>query len=90
MGQQDPPLRQTLCEEGGPAPVPTSLEGVADLLAGLSEHQYGVGVATMAYSAQRAKMAQGADRRRWTELFVQSFNFVHRDISGAPEHALGR
>ncbi|KAJ3594883.1 hypothetical protein NHX12_004188 [Muraenolepis orangiensis] len=90
MGQQDPPLRQTLCEEGGPAPIPTSLEGVADLLAGLSEHQYGVGVATMAYSAQRAKMAQGADRRRWTELFVQSFNFVHRDISGALESALGR
>lgn len=86
---QAPPHWKTLAEEGGPLFVPTSPEGVADLLSGLSEQQYGVGVATMAYTAQRAKLAQGEDRRRWTELFINSFKYVYTDIMGDPEKALG-
>lgn len=86
---QAPPHWKPLAEEGGPLFVPTSLEGVADLLSGLSEQQYGVGVATMAYTAQRAKLAQGEDRRQWTELFINSFKYVYGDIMGDPEKALG-
>lgn len=86
---QAPPPWKPLAEEGSHSLVPTSLEGVASLLNGLSEQQYGVGVATMAYTAQRAKLAQGADRQQWTQLFINSFKYVYGDILGDPEKALG-
>lgn len=88
VGQAPPPWRP-LAEEGSPSQVPTSLEAVAGLLSGLSEQQYGVGVATMAYTAQRAKLTQGADRQRWTQLFIDSFKYVYGDIMGDPEKAMG-
>lgn len=86
---QAPSPWKPLAEESSPSLVPTSLEGVASLLNGLSEQQYGVGVATMAYTAQRAKLAQGADRQQWTQLFIDSFKYVYGDIMGDPEKALG-
>ncbi|XP_028328297.1 collagen alpha-2(VI) chain isoform X2 [Gouania willdenowi] len=85
---QAPPLWKPLAEEGSPPAVPTSLGAVANLLSGLSEHQYGVGVATMAYTAQRAKLAQGSNRQQWTQLFIDSFKYVYGDILGDPEKAL--
>ncbi|XP_074545343.1 collagen alpha-2(VI) chain isoform X2 [Halichoeres trimaculatus] len=85
---QAPSPWKPLAEEGNPSLVPTSLEGVANLLNGLSEQQYGVGVATMAYTAQRAKVAQGSDRQQWTQLFIDSFKYVYGDIMGDPEKAL--
>ncbi|XP_019966049.1 collagen alpha-2(VI) chain isoform X2 [Paralichthys olivaceus] len=88
VGQAPPPWKP-LAEEGSPSLVPTSLESVASLLSGLSEQQYGVGVATMAYTAQRAKLAQGADRQQWTQLFINSFKYVYGDIMGDPEKAIG-
>ncbi|XP_065809861.1 collagen alpha-2(VI) chain isoform X2 [Labrus bergylta] len=87
--EQAPSSWKALSEEGNPSLVPTSLEGVASLLNGLSEQQYGVGVATMAYTAQRAKLAEGSDRQQWTELFIDSFKYVYGDILGDPEKALG-
>lgn len=86
---QAPPPWKPLAEEGNPSLVPTSLEGVAILLNGLSEKQYGAGIATMAYTAQRAKLAQGEDRQQWTQLFIDSFKYVYGDIMGDPEKALG-
>lgn len=80
----DPQPWKTLCDESSPRLVPTSLTGVANLLNGLSEQQYGVGVATMAYTAQRAKLAQGEDRQQWTQLFIDSFKYVYGDIMGDP------
>lgn len=84
-----PPPWKPLAEEGSPSLVPTSVEGVANLLSGLSEQQYGVGIATMAYTAQRAKLAQGEDRQQWTQLFIDSFKYVYGDIIGDPDKALG-
>lgn len=84
-----PPAWRPLAEEGAPSLVPTSLEGVAGLLNQLGKEQYGVGVATMAYSAQRAKLAKGADRQEWTRLFIDSFKYVYGDILGDPEKAIG-
>lgn len=84
-----PPPWKPLCEEGSAPLVPTSLEGVASLLSSLSERQYGVGVATMAYAAQRAKLAQEPDRRRWTQLFIDSFKYVYGGITGDPQKVLG-
>lgn len=76
-------------EECSPSLVPTSLEGVSNLLSSLSEHQYGAGVATMAYTAQRAKLAQGVDRQQWTQLFIDSFKYVYAGIIEDPKKALG-
>ncbi|MEQ2185666.1 hypothetical protein GOODEAATRI_020650, partial [Goodea atripinnis] len=78
-----------LAEEGSPSLVPTSLESVASLLSSLSEQQYGVGIATMAYTAQRAKLTQGVDREQWTNLFIDSFKYVYGDLMGDPEKAFG-
>lgn len=86
-GQASLPWRP-LAEEGSRSLVPTSMDGVATLLNGLIEQQYGVGIATMAYTAQRAKFAQGTDRQQWTELFIDSFKYVYGDIMGDPEKAL--
>lgn len=86
---QAPPPWKPLAEEGSPPPVPTSVEGVANLLNSLSEHQYEVGVATMAYTAQRAKLAQGVDRQQWTQLFIDSFKYVYGNIMGDPNTVLG-
>lgn len=86
---QAPPPWKPMAEERSPSLVPTSLEGVTSLLSGLSEQQYGVGVATMAYTAQRAKLAQGQDRQQWTQLFINSFKYVYGDIMGDPAKALG-
>lgn len=85
-GQAPPPWRPQALD-GSPSLVPTSLEGVASLLNNLSEQQYGVGVATMAYAAQRAKFAQGEDREQWTQMFINSFKYVYGDIMGDPEKA---
>ncbi|MEQ2202868.1 hypothetical protein XENOCAPTIV_018545, partial [Xenoophorus captivus] len=78
-----------LAEEGSPSLVPTSLESVASLLSSLNEQQYGVGIATMAYTAQRAKLTQGVDREQWTNLFIDSFKYVYGDLTGDPEKAFG-
>lgn len=86
-GQASLPWRP-LAEEGSHTLVPTSMEGVATMLNGLVEQQYGVGIASMAYTAQRAKFAQGTDRQQWTELFIESFKYVYGDIMGDPEKAL--
>ncbi|KAA8587457.1 hypothetical protein FQN60_016319 [Etheostoma spectabile] len=86
---QAPSPWKPLAEESSPSLVPTSLEGVTSLLNNLSEQQYGVGIATMAYTAQRAKLAHGADRQQWTQLFINSFKYVYGDIMGDPEKALG-
>lgn len=88
VGQAAAPY-MPLAGESSPSFPPTSLEGVANLLSGLSEQQYGVGVATMAYTAQRAKLAQGADRQQWTQLFINSFKYVYADIMGNPEKMIG-
>lgn len=45
-------------------------------------------VATLVYTAERAKFATGGERLQWTELFVDTFRLVHRDIVGDPGVAL--
>lgn len=88
LGEAPPPWKP-LAEEGSPSLVPTSLESVAGLLSNLKKQQYGVGIATMAYTAQRAKLSQGVDREQWTKLFIDSFKYVYGDLMGDPEKALG-
>lgn len=89
VGQAPNPWK-LLPEDGTPSLVPTSLEDVTRLLNGLSvEQQYGTGVATMAYTAQRAKLAEGVDKQEWTQLFIKSFKYVYGDIMGDPDKAIG-
>lgn len=45
-------------------------------------------VALLVYTAERAKFATGVERQDWTELFIDTFKLVHRDIAGDPETVL--
>ncbi|XP_036396563.1 collagen alpha-2(VI) chain-like isoform X2 [Megalops cyprinoides] len=82
------PLFEALAEEGISNPVPSSLVGVTNMLSSLKDWQppdiYDKAVATMAYTAQRAKFAIGDERKQWAELFVDSFKLVYGDIVGDP------
>ncbi|KAJ8385093.1 hypothetical protein AAFF_G00193140 [Aldrovandia affinis] len=75
------PLFEALAEEGINTPVPSSIPGITHLLSSLKEEQlpdiYGKAVATLAYTAQRAKFAIGQERQQWTELFIDSFRVVY-------------
>ncbi|KAJ8350033.1 hypothetical protein SKAU_G00251630 [Synaphobranchus kaupii] len=87
------PLFETLAEEGIYTPVPSSLLGVSNMLSSLKDEQlhdiYDKAVASLAYTAQRAKFANGDDRQQWTQLFVDSFKVVYGDLVGDPDRALG-
>ncbi|KAJ8352356.1 hypothetical protein SKAU_G00238320 [Synaphobranchus kaupii] len=87
------PLFEALAEEGINTPVPSSIPGVSNLLSSLKDKQlpdiYGKAVATLAYTAQRAKFSIGQERQQWTELFIDSFRLVYGDIMGDPNKALG-
>ncbi|KAJ8282331.1 hypothetical protein COCON_G00048500 [Conger conger] len=87
------PLFEALAEEGINTPVPSSIPGVSNLLNSLKDEQlpeiYGKAVATLAYTAQRAKFAIGQERQQWTDLFIDSFRVVYGDIMGDPNKALG-
>ena len=45
-------------------------------------------VAVLVYTAERAKFATGNERQDWMDLFIDTFQLVHRDIVGDPETAL--
>ncbi|KAJ8410079.1 hypothetical protein AAFF_G00211200 [Aldrovandia affinis] len=74
------PLFEALAEEGISTPVPSSLLGVTNMLSSLKDEQlpniYGKAVASLAYTAQRAKFSIGDERQQWTQLFIDSFKVV--------------
>ncbi|MGH0120709.1 UNVERIFIED_CONTAM: hypothetical protein FKN15_031638 [Acipenser sinensis] len=84
-------------EEGkdpsNPNSIPTSISEVRHLLSSLKASQdpdsYPKVVATLAYTAQRAKLTMGEDREQWTNLFIDTFKMVYGDIMGDPDIALG-
>lgn len=84
---------ETLAEEGIHTPVPSSLLGVTNMLSLLKDEQlpdiYGKALASLAYTAQRAKFASGDDRQQWTQLFVDSFKVVYGNLVEDPNRALG-
>ncbi|XP_026563435.1 collagen alpha-2(VI) chain isoform X2 [Pseudonaja textilis] len=46
-------------------------------------------VATLAYTAEKAKFATGHERQEWMDLFIDTFKMVHREIVGDPETVIG-
>ncbi|XP_067844208.1 collagen alpha-2(VI) chain isoform X2 [Heptranchias perlo] len=46
-------------------------------------------VATMAYTAEKAKFASGEERKNWTDLFIDSFKMIYTDITGNVDKAMG-
>lgn len=46
-------------------------------------------VATLAYTAEKAKFASGQERQEWMDLFIDTFKMVHSEIVGDPETMLG-
>ncbi|XP_069053185.1 collagen alpha-2(VI) chain isoform X3 [Lepisosteus oculatus] len=87
------PLFQLNPEEGINTSVPSSIPAVLQLLSSLKTSQdpdnYPILVATLAYTAQRAKFANGEERQKWTDLFIDTFRVAYGDIMGDPDVALG-
>ncbi|KAG9349270.1 hypothetical protein JZ751_027713 [Albula glossodonta] len=75
------PLFEILAEEGVSNPVPSSLVGVSNFLVSLKDVQlpdiHSKAVASLAYTAQRAKFSGGEERQQWTQLFIDSFKVVY-------------
>ncbi|XP_063067894.1 collagen alpha-2(VI) chain isoform X2 [Engraulis encrasicolus] len=67
-------------------PVPSTVPSVANLLKSIQEARfpssYTTAVATMAYTAQRAKFSSGDERKQWTDQFIDSFRIVYGNIMG--------
>ncbi|XP_056590903.1 collagen alpha-2(VI) chain isoform X2 [Triplophysa dalaica] len=86
------PIHDALAEEGKDSPIPNTVSSVANLIDNLQEAKhpdtYTKAIATLAYAAQRAKMASGPEKQRWTDLFRDSFKVVYSDIIGDPNKAL--
>ncbi|XP_036400969.1 collagen alpha-2(VI) chain-like isoform X2 [Megalops cyprinoides] len=86
------PLSEALAEEGI-TPVPSSVSSVSNFLSSLKDEQlpdnYEKAVATLAYTAQRAKLADKDEKLQWTELFIDAFKVVYGNIMGDPDKALG-
>ncbi|XP_076880927.1 collagen alpha-2(VI) chain isoform X2 [Brachyhypopomus gauderio] len=87
------PLHGPFAEEGADNPVPSTVPSVSNLLSFLQEAKhpdtYSRAVATMAYTAQRAKFAIGPEKQQWTNLFIDSFRVVYGDLMGDPNKMLG-
>lgn len=87
------PIHGFYAEEGSNTVVPTTVPNVSNLLDSLQEVKtpdaYTRAVATMAYTAQRAKFANGTEKQQWTNLFIDSFRVVYGDLLGDPNKALG-
>lgn len=87
------PIHDALAEEGKDSPIPSTVPGVANLIDNLQEAKhpdtYTKAIATLAYAAQRAKLASGPEKQRWADLFIDSFRLVYSDITGDPNKALG-
>lgn len=87
------PIHGFFAEEGTNSVVPTTVPNVSNLISTLQEVKtpdaYTRAVATMAYTAQRAKFASGSEKQQWTNLFIDSFRVVYGDLLGDPNKALG-
>ncbi len=82
-----------LAEEWKDSPIPTTVLSVPNLFNNLQEAKhpdnYTKAVATLAYTAQMAKLSSDPDKQRWTNLFIDSFREIYSDMMGDPNKALG-
>ncbi|XP_075790238.1 collagen alpha-2(VI) chain isoform X2 [Pelodiscus sinensis] len=87
------PLFSLLMEEAVKIHFPDTKETIAQFLNTRREAQdpssYVQLVATLAYTAEKAKFASGQERQEWMDLFIDTFKMVHSEIVGDPETMLG-
>ncbi|KAH0621745.1 hypothetical protein JD844_023364 [Phrynosoma platyrhinos] len=71
-------------EEGVKIDFPSTKPMIAQFLNSTREIQdpsmYTQLVATLAYTAEKAKFATGHERQEWMDLFIDTFKMVHREI----------
>ncbi|KAF7243645.1 Collagen alpha-2(VI) chain [Varanus komodoensis] len=76
-------------EEGVKITFPSTKPMIAQFLNSTREIQdsnmYTQLVATLAYTAEKAKFATGQERQEWMDLFIDTFKMVHSEIVGDPE-----
>ncbi|XP_061463621.1 collagen alpha-2(VI) chain isoform X2 [Rhineura floridana] len=80
-------------EEGGKITFPSTKPMIAQFLNSTREIQdpsmYTQLVATLAYTAEKAKFSTGHERQEWMDLFIDTFKMVHSEIVGDPETVMG-
>ncbi|XP_068263516.1 collagen alpha-2(VI) chain isoform X2 [Nyctibius grandis] len=80
-------------EEGVNIDFPSTIHSIAQFLNSTRETQdpsmYTQLVATLAFTAEKAKFATGNERQEWMDLFIDTFKMVHSEIVGDPETVLG-
>ncbi|XP_032863234.1 collagen alpha-2(VI) chain isoform X2 [Tyto alba] len=80
-------------EEGINIDFPSTIQSIAQFLNSTRETQdpsmYTQLVATLAFTAEKAKFATGNERQEWMDLFIDTFKMVHSEIVGDPETVLG-
>lgn len=80
-------------EEGVQITFPSTKPMIAQFLNSTREIQdpsmYTQLVATLAYTAEKAKFATGQERQEWMDLFIDTFKMVHSEIVGDPETVIG-
>ncbi|XP_067404684.1 collagen alpha-2(VI) chain-like isoform X2 [Emydura macquarii macquarii] len=80
-------------EEGVKINFPSTKDSIAQFLNSTREIQdpgmYTQLVATLAYTAEKAKFSTGHERQEWMDLFIDTFKLVHSEIVGDPETVLG-
>lgn len=80
-------------EEGVNINIPSTIHSIAQFLNSTRETQdprmYTQLVATLAFTAEKAKFATGNERQEWMDLFIDTFKMVHSEIVGDPETVLG-
>ncbi|OXB75896.1 UNVERIFIED_CONTAM: hypothetical protein H355_008540 [Colinus virginianus] len=76
-------------EEGVNINIPSTIHSIAQFLNSTRETQdprmYTQLVATLAFTAEKAKFATGNERQEWMDLFIDTFKMVHSEIVGDPE-----
>ncbi|XP_062868868.1 collagen alpha-2(VI) chain isoform X1 [Trichomycterus rosablanca] len=73
-----------IAEERTDSQVPDNSDLINTLQEAKHPDAYIRAVATMAYTAQRAKFASGSEKQQWTDMFIDSFKVVYADIMGDP------
>ncbi|RLV92746.1 hypothetical protein DV515_00013662 [Chloebia gouldiae] len=80
-------------EEGVNIDFPSTIHSIAQFLNSTRESRdpsmYTQLVATLAFTAEKAKFATGNERQEWMDLFIDTFKMVHSEIVGDPETVLG-
>ncbi|XP_060054857.1 collagen alpha-2(VI) chain isoform X2 [Erinaceus europaeus] len=84
----EPPAAFLHTEEHPSPSFPRTAPHIRQLLTGPDPATHTRLAALLVYTAERAKLATGGQQQEWTQLFIETFKLVHRDIVGGDPEAM--